>query len=172
MKLTRSHTYLLPIFNNYVEILQPLILNTYLGVKNINTTFDETIYCHFKFDSDNLSYEKYLFNHKLFYKHINLKDNTYILGFYFPKEEIETMYSNFINGKYSKFPNKHKLTILNFHKLNSQSLQAKIMFKDKLLYQEMSNKLNCEIPYTQEIGEIPTFESECFYNINYEIKES
>lgn len=163
MKLTRTFTYLVPILNTEVEILYNLVQNAYVGVETINKTFDGNIYCHFKYDSEHLAYEKYLFEHKLYKTHLDLEDNTYIVGFEFPKKYYKNVYCNFVEGSYSKFPDIAKKLILNFHNLSKSSLQCRIMYKDRLLYKEKSEQLNCFIPYSQEIGDLPIFENECYY---------
>jgi hypothetical protein len=150
---TRSFTYLLPGLTDEVSIETKTIKNLWLGVENINTTFDGNVYCeyppnHVETNQNNCYYiQEYQF-----------KENTFVC-YKYPYEDI---YDHFINSKYSKFSNNYKNRILKYHNLSYSSAQSSILFKSELLKRKLEELLDVKLSDNSELGEQIIFENECY----------
>jgi hypothetical protein len=155
MTKSRSFTYLLPGLTDEVKINKSELENLWLGVENINTTFDGNVYCEYVKNCSNYDTES------AYYVTDYTIDDKKFVCYQYPYPDI---YNNFVSSQYSKFPTTYKNRILTYHGLSSSSLQHSILFKSQSLKTKIENDLKVKLPNDCELGEQILFENES-YNI-------
>lgn len=130
---------------------------------------DKTISLHYNWKSGRETFDRYEELLKNNFKGFTCIDafapdkTSEMLVYDIPKEYSD-IYELFINGKYSYFPDKYKLHILKFTKQPLDGKIHRILYKSKLLREELEAKLGCKIPESSELYDPPYLEQETFTN--------
>lgn len=66
----------------------------------------------------------------------------------------------FLNGKYSKFDDEYKLSILDFHRYDIDGRLGQILFKSPQRKRELEKRLDAELPEDSELYSILTLDQE------------
>ena len=169
---TRAFTYILPCLTEDIQINKSFLVNCFLGVEGINKNYDGNAYLVFEFNENEIEYENYLIKHENTVTHKDLNPKYYLIGTQIPIKYFETIYTKYIEGKFSELPSDYKNKILKYHSLGVSSLQSKILYNHPALKKEISTSLNVDESYITEVGEMPTFESDCLYNYMYNYTEN
>jgi hypothetical protein len=153
MSKSRTYTYLLPGLANEVNINKSELNNLWLGVENINATFDGNVYA--EYDTTCTTYD----TKSEYYVNNYTVDDKNLVCYQYPYQDV---YNYFVTSKYSKFPSTYKQRVLNYHNLNSKSLQSLILFKSDVLRFKLEHDLGVMLPNDCELGERITFQDESF----------
>lgn len=174
IKRNKSFTYILPLFDVFVEVKYfELLQNTYLWFDDNK----EDVFCLlYKFDG---SLDGPAFSRKGFTMYEQrLRENEYYIDdvdygqyvlfiFNLPEDIIEEKHK-FIEGKYSKLTDESKSTILKFFRYKYGNLVAKtienVLVKAEALRIELSEKIVHHIPEDAELSSIIDPEDELFKN--------
>jgi hypothetical protein len=169
---TRAFTYVMPCITDFVQINKNSLVNCFLGVEGINSTYDGNVYLVFEFNPDQIEYEDYLIKNENIILHKDLNATYYLVGVEIPITYYSSVYCNYIEGKFSQFPQEYKNKILKYHSLGISSLQSKILNNHPSLKSELCTSLKIAPEYITEVGEMPTFESDCLYNYMYTVSNT
>lgn len=173
--VNKSKSYLLPLFDEYLNLkyIQDIV-NTYVYIEGDGRVHHFAILYKFNPEFDFISdeengyifYETELMNNSFFIKKIDIDDYTLFI-FDIPKD-LMYEYSCFLEGKYSWFRRKHKLTIINF--LNRHFSQVpqvvniiiQVLNKSDTLKSNLEKQLNTVIPDDIELSSKIVLEEETF----------
>jgi hypothetical protein len=96
--------------------------------------------------------------------HSKAPDNTSELMVFQLPDKYEMFYKQFLNGQYSWFPEPYKQHVIKFTSQPKDGKIHRILYKSKLLKEEMEKSLGCKIPDNAELYDPPYLEQETFTN--------
>lgn len=172
IKRNKSFTYILPLFNIYVEIKYfHLLVNTYLWTDDVTEDclcllfkFDGNVTGQFQAREGFTMYEKRLRNSEYY---IDEEDHgEYVLYKFRLEDELIEEKHKFIAGKYSKLKEENKTTIIKFCKAKYNIATANAI-KDVLnrapkLRERLSEEIKHYIPEDAELSSIINIDDETF----------
>ncbi len=169
-ELTKSFTYLLPVFD--IE-LRLKYLSNLSGSYLYNNAEDLVFSILYKFSGKEgfTKYEDVLTSHSLFAGHEDYGE--YVLYKFNATQEIQKTVNLFEQGKYSEYIFEHKEAVVSFLKksgVTNYDVVEKVLRKDEDLRIQMEADLNCEIPKGNELSSPPDLETEIFTNYVEEVK--
>lgn len=169
-ELTKSFTYLLPVFDTELKLRY---LGNLSGSYLYNNAEDQVFSVLYKFSGKEgfTKYEDVLTSHALFAGHEDYGE--YVLYKFNATEEIAKTVSLFEQGKYSEYIFEHKTAVVPFLKksgVTNYETVEKVLRKDEELRIQMEADLNCEIPKGNELSSPPDLEEEIFTNYVKEIE--
>lgn len=150
-------------------------INCYVGT--IDTGYMDSIYLVYRFipTAEYLKFEKNLQKHPLYDRTIDL-DNYHVMYVFNMTDRQKKIFELFKKGKYSKFPDDYKKTVLSFN-IGNQLLSTEdiyrtitygILYKTKLQKKRIEDKIDLKLSEKQEYYSIP-IEKEEVYNGDIEI---
>lgn len=145
-----------------------LFKNAYLKVDTSEYTSPEfSIALHFNWKAGHHTFDKYESILETNFEgfeciHSKAPDNTSELMVFKIPEKYKTIYNQFINGQYSWFPEPYKQHILKFTSQPKDGKLFRIMYKSKLLKEELEKSLGCSIPDNVELFDPPYLKEETF----------
>lgn len=112
-----------------------------------------------KKDLEFLTYNtEYLFQY-------DVDDKTIVMVFTVPVV-FALDYRYFIEGRYSKFSDMYKKTIVQFHRITKQDNIYYVLKKDPAYKKELEVKLDVKIPDDQDLMSKPDMDEETFVNVD------
>lgn len=157
----KSKTYLLPYINDYIPIKYARFLeNTYLFYEE-----EYKICLLYKFNGTKnfLKYEDLLMSNEYFYKTIDIYPDRVLYIFEVP-DDLFSIIDLFLDGKYSKLPEKNKIKrflIENFN-LNKNHKIFHILDRSQILREQMEERLKVSIPVGLDLSDPPDKNTEEF----------
>ena len=173
MKRNHSYTYLLPLVADKVYFDQKIlacIKNTYIFNKNAAYSH-ECFFIEASFGSGQMHLEDRMMDSSVFLDCHPLSNGNTIYIFEFPKNYIEDRH-HFIKGRYSRFAQRSKKSILyfwtNLYGKNPAFVMGalmrikRVLFKDEKLRYKMMEDLGAEIEEGAELGYLIDRDKETF----------
>jgi hypothetical protein len=174
---TKTSLFLLPILTyetgetaNQVLWDIGLFKNAYLKIDTHDYVSPEhTISLHFDWKSGKHTFDRYedilISNFKEFecIKTYAPDSTSEMMVFNIP-DKYNLIYDCFLQGKYSYLPDTYKQHILKFTSQPKDGKIHRILYKSKLLKEEMEKSLGCKIPDNAELYDPPYLEQETFTN--------
>lgn len=165
MVFNKSRTYLIYYFNNYIPIkFKERLLNTYIIHEG------ELFWCmvyNWSGKKEFIEYESELTDSPYFLatNNVDEKGNNVVYIFKVPDELIDVV-NLFIEGKYSKLPDKDRLIayILNFYNITYECDVVGVLTKSSSYRQKMEDMLDMYIPEEYELSSIPDLDKETYCN--------
>ena len=160
-EVNRSKTYLLPLFNNYIDLTTLIINNIYNTYIYCNNQPDY-YYFYIAFQTEELStgimlnIDSHLIK-SILYKETIVDDNITLYKFLFPKEHMND-YKLLLEGKFSKIQTNSKQKIILFLQRNfpreyqTSKLVKYTLFKSKILKETLEKSLNLILSKNAELG--------------------
>ena len=173
VRYNKSKTYLLPLLAEVIDIDKRFfnsLVNTYISDANGIYSDCLLILHNFSFKNPEFTaYEHKLTNNQYFVESIDI-DNQVLYIYKFPEEYMKE-YNLYKKGKYSKFGQDAKDTIIEFFgNIYAGNLNAvkflmtlkQVLYQDKKLKKELERKLNVILPDNAELTDIADLECETF----------
>jgi len=174
---TKTSLFLLPLLTykeggNATEVLwnTGLFNNTYLKIDtDLYKSEDFTLNVRYNWIYNKVTFDKYEEILKVKFKDfqcINVYscDTTSEMMVFKIPDYYKDIYYLFLEGKYSCLPEKYKQHLLDFTSQPKDGKIHRILYKSKLLKEEMEKKLGCKIPNECELYDPPYLEQETFTN--------
>ena len=170
--LNKSYSYLVPLVNEYCTISSDFVIlleNTFV----YNPDYEEDNLFTIMYEKSELesfvNYTEEIKANRLF-KAFGDNGESVFFTINFPIEYISE-YNLYKEGKFSKFSEKAKVTILNYvldiHNLRSADRVRRVLYKDEELKRELEYKLALKIDDESELSSIPSVVSETFIMEKY-----
>ena len=146
MVKNKTYTYITPILGKEALNIKYLLRNTFIGDEDY-PNYDNHIFLLYKFSGDMTFYrlEKELQYSKYFVESYNPDSFTTMKVFEVPSE-YQKEYNMFIKSKYSRFSEKYKKEILEFHSDDMSKVLSDILYKKEDAYKKLEEELDCYIP--------------------------
>tara|TARA_R110000822_G_scaffold161822_11_gene302182 strand:- start:638 stop:1381 length:744 start_codon:yes stop_codon:yes gene_type:complete len=165
-KRTKASTFVMPMLGGTRRLFfwSRLFLNCFIKTKDDG----HCIALLYRWSGDPLflKFEKALAQFRDFRKTYDPSTNTVLFIFNIPKRTKDD-FTNFLEGKYSKFSEQYKLDILRFHNIDDDGEVGQILWKDPARRVIMEEKLGCQIDLDSELLSIIDEEKETFNIENY-----
>jgi hypothetical protein len=167
---TKASMFILPMLGGYDEMFffHTLLINTFIG----DGTYSNRIILLYR-KSRTKKFQEFrtiLEDSKHFEDVYEPFKGHICFVFRVPRRHIND-YKWFLKGKYSKFTDIYKLEILEFHDFDIDDTIGQVLFKSKLLREQLEYELDAAIPKESELYDIMNKEEEIFnknYYFNYE----
>lgn len=168
-ELTKSFTYLLPVFD--IE-LRLKFLGNLSGSYLYNNAEELMFSILYKFSGKEgfTKWEDVLTSHSLFAGHEDYGEH--VLYKFNTTDELNEAVKLFEEGKYSEYSLKHKEAVVSFLRrsgVSNYETVEKVLRKDEELREQMEADLNCIIPKGNELSSPPNLGEEVFSNYVDEI---
>lgn len=172
----KSKTYILPMLASSTFKYSTDIYNSNLRGVFIGDSSDQAKYSvnkiillyRFKGDKTFINFENKLINHSLFEHHYE-PDKLHTLYVFNVPDEFKADYKLFTEWKISQFSKEYKQQIIDFHRLDSNSIIYKVLHKDLKLKQELEHKIKVRLPEDNELSSMPTWFIE-YYQKEFNMK--
>lgn len=159
----KSLIYLYPILNIPHDVHKPL--HVYLGIEGQVSVHEERLVCIY--DSSALGFELfeqcYLMLHEGLYDRFELEGSRKIYVFEFPDSDT---WECFLTGKYSRFPEDYKQTVIKaVSKYPGNDIYMRSFFYPEAFFDNYAHILNVPVELLQEVGELcslPDMQHEIF----------
>jgi hypothetical protein len=146
---TRSYTYLLPGLAAKINLDKVKIKNLFLGIENKTKEFNGNVYILVDKDTELDKSNYWIQDHTV--------GDDLLIEYEYPDIDV---YIKFIRGKYSELERSYKETILKYHNLNATHKVSHILYKNKILKDELENLF--EVVIDGELGDIIEYNEECY----------
>ncbi len=168
--LTKSFTYLLPVFDMELKLK---FLGNLAGSYLYNNSEEMTFSILYKFSGKEgfTKYEDVLTSHPLFAGHEDYGE--YVLYKFNTNDDMEHAVILFEQGKYSKYSFEQKEAIVSFLRrsgISNYDKVEKVLRQDDAMRMEMEKELNCIIAKGSELSSRPDLSAEIFSEYVEEIK--
>jgi len=168
-ELTKSFTYLLPVFD--IE-LRLKFLGNLSGSYLYNNAEELMFSILYKFSGKEgfTKWEDVLTSHSLFAGHEDYGE--YVLYKFNTTDELNGAVKLFEEGKYSEYSLKHKEAVVSFLRrsgVSNYETVEKVLRRDEELRKQMEADLSCTIPKGNELSSPPSLGEEVFSNYVDEI---
>jgi len=174
----KSFIFILPMLGgrstDYVDTNHPRkqFKNCFVGDTSREDLKDKILLLYeFSGKKDYLSFEEALKSHE-YYDSMYEPDKYHTMYVFNIPDEFKASYDKYMDGGYSKFSDKYKKTIKQFHNLSDENLIIHILYKNEIAFLATEKKLDgyIKIPRTQEAISIPDWNIE-YYGDDYRVKD-
>ena len=160
-KRTKSSIFLLPMFggSRHLFMWNQLFMNCFLHTED----GEPHIQLLYRFSGDPLflKFEQALSKFQSFVRKEDPNDGFVLFTFRIPERQFAN-YKRFIAGKYSSFSKLYKMTLLEFHNFDVESMIGQVIFKSAVRKVKLETKLGCSLPEDSELLSIVDVEKETF----------
>jgi hypothetical protein len=160
-KRTKSSLFLLPMFggSRHLFMWNQLFMNCFLHTED-NAPHIQLLY-RFSGDPLFLKFEQALAKFRSFVRKEDPDDGFVLFTFRVPERQLAN-YKKFMLGQYSSFSKLYKMTLLEFHNFDVESMIGQVIFRSSNRKVELEAKLGCSLPEDSELLSIVDKEKETF----------
>lgn len=161
MSVNKSKTYVLPYMTDYIDLkFVQSIINTYLFY---NGEYKFCILYKFSGKKEFTDYEDSLLSNPLFDTTVDVSTDQVLYVFDIP-DDMYDIIETFIEGKYSRLPNKNKIKnfLIDHFNLSHNNIIFHVLDRSEVLREKIEGELNIEIDEELDLSDPPNVEAEEF----------
>lgn len=168
----RSRTYIVPLLNQFIDIHNPILLNSYLyDINNPEINVPNITGILLLMKKTNDLYESRLVESEYVLKRYSINRDYYMLFVKIPLE-IAKQVKLILDGKYSKIDDKSKQSILKYWQFGSTTSLYSILYRKQQYKKELEDVLNIVLEPDAELGSVFNLHAETFDTVIKEVELS